>query len=40
VAHTGKRELNKVFWWRNLNERDLLEDGMDIKMDLKDCGRA
>jgi len=40
VPHVGKRGMNKLFWWGNLNERDLFEDGMSIKMDLKEWGRA
>jgi len=36
----GKRELNKVFLWGNLNEKDHFEDEMSIKMGLKESGRA
>jgi len=36
VAHMGKTEMHTGFWWRNLKEREYLED---IRMDLTETGR-
>jgi len=36
VARRGRRWVRTVFWWRNLRERDRLEDpGLYLRMILK-----
>ena len=36
VAGMGRREAYTVFWWRNLAERDILEDpGVDGRIILR-----
>jgi hypothetical protein len=35
VGHMGKTEMHTGFWWRNLKEREYLED---IQMDLTETG--
>jgi hypothetical protein len=35
-----KGKLHEVLRWGNLNEIDLFEDGMSIKIDHKESGRA